>query len=339
MKIQRYNPNVESGQFGIISGEPGDVYHANPAISNSDLSLFLNDPKRFEAILNGEIEKESTKSQEFGDMFHVRFLESVEVFQSRFVLDSYVPSKPRKDQYEAHANYICEFKPSESIGEGEKQKKPTKAQIDAQAKRDKLIREYDQFWKVHEGKKLVTSDDVNRAKRMCDAIFSDPDAAPLLTNLEDMHRELTVRTQELDYGFSVQAKIDVYDEKNNVINDLKTVENLDIFNRNFVKFGYYRQAAFYTNVAELEFGHKVDQFNFIAVEKQPPHEVAVFTAKPHAIAQGIREIKTGLQSLGRALETDNFSKRYPGIVELDLEEWDDKRIKARLERLESEVAA
>ena len=338
MNIQRYNPEVEGGQFGIISGEPGGSYHANPAISNSDLKMFLDDPKRFEAIRNCEVETKESPSMHFGDVFHTRCLEPVEVFQSRFALDSIVPPSPTKAQYDAHAKYICEFKPSASIGEGEKQKKPTKAQVEAQEKRDKLILEYDNFWKVHDGKSVVSSEDMKRVNDMRDSIFSDPDAAPLLANFDNMHKELTLRTEELAYGFSVQSKLDIYDEEKNIAIDLKTVSNLDIFRRNFIKFGYYRQAAFYTLVAELLLEKPIDRFFFIAIESEAPHEVGVFEAKPHSIYQGTREIKIGLQGLRQALESGIFPKRYPGIVELDLEEWDDNRIEARLERIAKEVA-
>lgn len=344
MNIQSYNPRAKN-QTGIISGEPGDVYHANPAISNSDLSLFLTDPKRFEAIRKGEIEQKETPSLHFGDVFHTRCLESIKVFQKRFVLDSYVEPKPTKKQCESHANFICKYKASLNmekdsvVYEKEPIKKPTKPQIEAFINQDKLIRRYDNFWKVHKGKKVCSNDDLKHANAMRDAIFSDADAAPLLENFDGMCKELTLRTEELEHGFCVQSKLDLYDEMKNVAIDLKTVANLDLFKRNFVKFGYYRQAAFYTLVANLLLDREIERFYFIAVESETPHEVAVFETSPHSISQGIREIRTGLESLGNALESNRFSKRYPGIQQLDLEKWDDERIESRLERMAKEVAA
>jgi len=324
MNIQRYNPKSKD-QTGIISGEPGDVYHANPAISNSDLSLFLTDPKRFEAKRNGELKEKDSQDLLLGDIFHVLCLESIEVFNGRFVLDSICPPKPTKAQIEAHSKF-------------DQNKKPTTGQVTAFKKQDKLIKNYNNFWKVHEGKKLIKFADFLVAKNMRESLFEDVDAGKLLDGFEYMHRELTLRTDELTYGFKVQSKLDIYDPQEHVAIDLKSVRNLDVFKRNYYDFGYYRQAAFYKLVFEAVVGRKLQEFYFIAVEKEPPYEVGVFKVSDEALFLGTEEIHIGLKSLGQAIKSGSFKKRYAGITQLTLYPYQREKIAERLRRIESEVA-
>ncbi|MEM7789778.1 MAG: PD-(D/E)XK nuclease-like domain-containing protein [Verrucomicrobiota bacterium] len=325
MKLQHYNPSADGGQFGVIVGEPNDVYHANDAISNSDLSLFIKNPKRFEALRNGDIEKESKACYTLGSLFHLVSLEGIEAYNERYVLNIHEPKKPTPQQLRAHGNF----------GNIDK---PTKAQLEAFQRQSQLIEAYENFWKVHEGKESVRLEDDQTARAMRDSMLDDEDALEILYGFEEMHKELTVRTEKLKHGFSVQAKLDIYDEQTNRIIDLKSVHKLDQFRKEVWDFGYYRQAAFYSLVAELVFGKPIQEFLFIAVEASAPHEVGVFKCDEDFIAQGIAEIKAGLTHLGKCLKENSFPKRFCGVTTLFLESWEKKKSDDRMSRLERSVA-
>lgn len=315
MNVQPY---TQPGQTGVIRGEPNDVYHACDAISNSQLSMFLTDPKRFEALRNGDIKREEKPCWDLGSLFHVLSLEGVDEYQAQYVHESLVPPKPTSAQRKSYEKF-------QYLG------KPTKAQIEAHTKQSALIETHAQFWRHHAGKTVAKADDDAKARAMRDALFADADAAKLFPGWDKSHRELTMRTGKTKFGFGVQVKFDYYEMPGLAV-DLKSVRNLDVFKRDFYKFGYYRQAAFYSLVCELVTGVLPD-FYFIAVESEAPHEVAVFRPAPEAIEAGIDEIEVGLAALGKCLASGEFPKRFPGIKYLGLSPFEAERSALRVARL------
>jgi exodeoxyribonuclease VIII len=313
------NKYQQPGQTGIILNEPNDVYHADPAISNSDLSLFLSDPKRFEAIRKGEIEREHKACYDLGDLFHTVTLEGVDVYQSKYVHESLVPAKPTPQQLRAYEKF-----PGLD--------KPTKAQREAFEKQERIVKTHEAFWKHHEGKRPIKADDDAKARAMRDSLWADDDAVNLLTGWQSAYREITLRTEETRFGFPVQVKLDYFEPDTGRIVDLKSVRNLDVFRRNFADFGYYRQAAFYSLVCELVTG-VVPEFYFAAVEAEAPHEVAIFQAHPEAIETGIAEITAGLTALGQCLRADAYPKRFRGVQALFLKPWEVERAQGRVDRV------
>lgn len=311
-------PYTQPGQTGVIQGEPNDVYHDCEAISNSQLSMFLTDPKRFEGLRNGSLEREEKPCWDLGSLFHVLSLEGIDEYQAQYVHESLVPQKPTSAQVKAYEKY-------QYID------KPTKAQVEAHAKQSALIETHAQFWRHHAGKTVAKADDDAKARAMRNALFADTDAADLLYGWETSRRELTMRTGTTKFGFAVQVKFDYFEDTGFAV-DLKSVRNLDAFKRDFFKFGYYRQAAFYSLVCELVTG-VMPQFYFIAVESEAPYEVAVFWPEPAAIEAGIDEIEVGLAALGKCLASGEFPKRFPGVKTLGLSPFEAERSGQRVNRL------
>jgi len=307
-QIQKYDPARAGKQTGLLRGEPNDVYHSSDAVSSSNLSQFWANPKRYQALMLGEVEPSYTDAMRLGDLFHVTTLEDDETWQDRLVPAEWQPPKPSKAERAAYFRHASATSLS-------------KKEAEAQGARKQKIEIFDAFCKNHAGKTVVSDDEIATADAMRNSLDQDPDAGPLLFAV-NAETELTVRTRTLAYGFPVQARIDLCDFENRRMIDLKSVRDLDLFARNVGQLGYYRQAAFYQLVFEKVTGIKINDFLFVACETSPPHECAVFRVDPEDIERGIREIDAGLRSLAKSLESGDFPKRYPGINDVSLKPWD-----------------
>ena len=108
--------------------------------------------------------------------------------------------------------------------------------------------------------------------------------------------------------FAVQIRADWFDEKAEagpLILDLKSIEHLEDFDRQFLNLGHYRQAAFYCMVAETVLGldpQKI-QFAFLVAEKSEPFECVIRTPDAAAIAVGRKEAMRDLSTLRTCFET------------------------------------
>lgn len=132
------------------------------------------------------------------------------------------------------------------------------------------------------GARIVTDDQVQLAEAMARAVRSNLDAAVLL-NTAAM-REVTAIGTIGDRP--AKAKIDaiVRHAGATIIVDIKTCERADptAFARSAATYGYFHQAAWYSRLLNQHLP-PVDDFLIIAVEKSPPHLVAVYRIPSTAI--------------------------------------------------------
>lgn len=124
--------------------------------------------------------------------------------------------------------------------------------------------------------------------------------------------ELSVVWQDPDVGVLCKGRMDrvVTFAGWTMIVDLKTTgvsPSHQTWPREIHKWGYHVQAAFYVDGLDAH-AKRNRQFAWITVEKNPPHDVVVFTAEEGLIEQGRREYKRLLARHKKALETNV----YPG---------------------------
>ena len=128
------------------------------------------------------------------------------------------------------------------------------------------------------GARVVTEDQVRAAQAMADSVLEHPPARTLLRNSGE--REI-VCIGDLG-GRPAKAKIDALIEIPDpmdpitIIADLKTCTSASPreFAASAARFGYYHQAAWYCRLVSQH--RRVDDFLFIAVEKDPPYLCAVY---------------------------------------------------------------
>jgi hypothetical protein len=94
----------------------------------------------------------------------------------------------------------------------------------------------------------------------------------------------------------------------------------DGFARACAQYGYHVQAAWYLRALDKIAPHP-RRFAWIAVEKAPPHAVAVYEPSEAMLAQGASQAEQYFQRLRHAEETGNWPGYIEGIRPLDLPKW------------------
>jgi hypothetical protein len=112
--------------------------------------------------------------------------------------------------------------------------------------------------------------------------------------------------------------------ENGLVVDLKTVDGaVDplSWSRTLAKWGYHRQAAFYLDVLALA-GQKADSFVFVAVSKDPPHEIGIYLVDEESIEQGRRENRELLERLAACRRTGVWKHEWQGkILSVGVPRW------------------
>ena len=162
------------------------------------------------------------------------------------------------------------------------------ADFDARTKEGKALKQ--QY--LDEGKILLTRDQGEQIEGIVKAINAHPYAKRLLTGKHETAHFWT----DPETGEKCKCKTDCETDIGGVhyVVDLKTCGNADTdeFVRDAVKFGYFMQAAMYTQGVKCDKG--VDSvFVFVAVEKDPPYAVNVLQCGEDDIRLGMNGDRYG----------------------------------------------
>lgn len=146
-------------------------------------------------------------------------------------------------------------------------------------------------------KTIVHPDDISLAWRMVKSIRDKPSAVEILSRGKP---EVTFRKQ-MEH-FAIQARADWFDMHDPVaplIVDLKSIESLGSFDKQFFNFDYYKQAAFYRLVVAAVMGLETfqPQFCYIVVEKSEPFQCAIRVPDAESLAIGTKEVMAELTKL------------------------------------------
>ena len=178
---------------------------------------------------------------------------------------------------------------------------------------------------------------------MRDAVYAHPVAGKLLAH---GHPEVTARWRDSETGLECKARADLWVPSLGVIADLKSCADASVeeFSRSVAKYTYHVQAAMYLEgfrIASVEAteevrrkwrgsarteriasdGPQVDAFVFIAVEKEPPHLMAVYVLDEAAIERGRLRMRRGMRTLAECLAKDEWPGLPTHIQAIDLPRW------------------
>ena len=201
------------------------------------------------------------------------------------------------------------------------------ADFDARTKAGKELKQK----YLDEGKILLTVDQMEQIQGISDSIKANPYAKRLLTGKHESAHFWT----DPETGEKCKCKTDCETDINGVhyIVDLKTCGNAetDEFVRDAIKYGYFMQAAMYSDGVKCQTG-KDSVFVFVAVEKDPPYAVNVLQCGENEIRLGMNGDKNGRVMGYRALmnlyHKCRVERKWPGyegfdnkINEIQLPKW------------------
>ena len=121
-------------------------------------------------------------------------------------------------------------------------------------------------------------------------------------------------------GVHTKARAD-YLRKDGILVDLKTTQDASPlgFAKSVADFNYHRQVAWYWNLFSREID--VQDFYLIAVEKEPPYAVMVYTLDSEAIEKGQEECDKLFALYRHCLENDDWPAYPIEVQSLSLPAW------------------
>lgn len=166
---------------------------------------------------------------------------------------------------------------------------------------------YQAFLAQAEGKQIICSEALDELKSMDLSIKMHKDATALIS---DADYEKSLFWTDPDTGILCKVRPDIW--HNNFICDLKTTQSgaLRDFQKSVYAYSYHIQAGMIQEALKHVLGVDMQNFIFVAIEKEAPYAVAVYRLDPLAVSLGVARFKNILQGIKTCTETNNWPS-YP----------------------------
>jgi hypothetical protein len=289
------------GKFKLSDAD----YHADPAISSTQLVKALRSPAHFwhSASMNPKRAKDAdTDALEFGRAIHCYILERDVFEQTYIVLPEDAPKRPTKRQVEAA--------------------KPSPSTLEA-------ICWWEEFDAVvaERGAAVISQDDRATIVAMAEAlsaqeIESDSGAVAALSSLFSKGEgEMAYFWRDEPTGLMCRCKVDWL--IGNTVLDYKSTRDaqLHAFRRQVGNLHYHMRAAFYLDGVEIVTGKRPTQYILLAQEKEAPYCAAPYKLLDVDIEQGRAEYRRALDRIAASVKQVRFDGYSRKVVELSIPDY------------------
>lgn len=174
------------------------------------------------------------------------------------------------------------------------------------------------------GKQIVTGADMDLVNTMLEAVRDKATATELLSRGAP---EVVFRTP-FTGGLTLQCRCDWYDDTRDAwqrptILDVKTVESIADFDRQFRSYAYYRQAGFYQLVVAetLKLTGAYPRFIFLVCEKGEPNDCALFEPCETTLDYARRECAVLLKRMAECVATNEWPGQPDAVQSISLPDW------------------
>lgn len=177
-------------------------------------------------------------------------------------------------------------------------------------------KEWDSFCEANANRIILRIEDYQRAVDIGAAVRRHELAGAILSSGQ---AERVATWTDTATGLACRARIDWQPTAMSLL-DLKTARSIDKhkFAGACWAYGYFHQLAHYRNGIAAQSGHAPEAIGvlLIAVESEPPHDVAVYQPDADTMAQAAKEVSDLLALLKTCKELD----KWPGAHEREVEE-------------------
>lgn len=281
---------------GVHPDVPPEVYHSWAALSASQINIAHRSMAHLEAYRNGDFSI-SSSGFGFGTLAHHMTLEPdrpLDEFQFYPAFGD-LRSKIGKD---ARDRWLA------SVG----------VDIPGKAGWDEAV------WQF--GDRLVPESDIDRGHLVAARIRAHPMARHILD--APGGRELSCVWRDETTGLPCKIRVDIWDSSHLIIADLKTTADASRFGfgRSAGKFGYHRQAAWYSHgwrQVAGDAGLDPDcDFVIIACEKEPPYLVSVHQVGGEELRTGSIECRKIRDSVSGCVSRGQWPGYGDDVMDLEL---------------------
>lgn len=171
------------------------------------------------------------------------------------------------------------------------------------------------------GAEFVTAEELKHLVGMCDALLLHPQAKSMF---EGGILEKCGYYRDPITGLKCRIKPDCVDPSINGLFDFKTAR--DVSHRKFASavnsHRYDIQLVKYAYGSGQILGRRPDILGWVAVEKKPPYEVAVWQMGPMTQERAERHYRQSLDGIAEAIRTNTFEFRQREAEILEISNWD-----------------
>ena len=173
------------------------------------------------------------------------------------------------------------------------------------------------------GKTLLIKDDFDSCMDMVDSVRRNLPAVEMLDHPCAL-KEASIFNTDPDTGLALKARPDLFIPDTGLLLDVKTTRDASPkdggFEKQFFNLGYHIQAAFYKYVLELE-GYPIEEFSFLAVEKESPYAVQIHHLHKEVLEFGLLQVKDTLEQIKDVEDKDIDSTGWPSRNLILLPRW------------------
>lgn len=172
-----------------------------------------------------------------------------------------------------------------------------------------------QFALENIGKVIVTQDELTALIGMSKAVHAHKEASRCFAGGV---AETSIFWQDPEFGVRLKARPDYVNLDAREFIDLKTTEDASAnFGRSAFNYGYFRQAALYSDGIEAVYGFR-PVFKIVAVEKSAPYGVSVFKLTEAALAYGRLEARKAIKIYAECWDSGEWPCYLDGVQLLDV---------------------
>jgi hypothetical protein len=177
-----------------------------------------------------------------------------------------------------------------------------------------------QFESDTAGKEVLIIDEYASILNIRDAVMAHKAASKLLN--EAGESELSLVWEDKQTGVPMKGRLDKLLTTSRII-DLKTCEsaNPKDFEKSIFNYGYYLQAAVYTEAFKVNYGIEPLPFTFIAVENKPPYGVAVYELDEQALVLGQQVMRQCINLYKECKEFNDWPSYSQEVQTISVPKW------------------
>jgi hypothetical protein len=185
---------------------------------------------------------------------------------------------------------------------------------------DRKGKAYAEFVAANEGKTIFKPKDIETATAMAEAVRNHPLVRPYLVGGLYEH---AIYWTDPETKIACKARPDWLLPAQRTLLDLKSTKSIDArrFGNDAARYSYYAQLGHYDNGVIHALGWVPKRRLIVAVEKDPPHDVAVFELSNDDIFAGKEEVRALLARLKECRATGHWPGRYETEQALQLPGW------------------
>ncbi len=167
---------------------------------------------------------------------------------------------------------------------------------------------------------VCSEEELDHLKGMMDSLVRHDDAYALLKHGRS---EISGYYRDPETGVKCRFRPDFLPDGLSALVDVKTTRDctLDAFSRAIWNFRYDFQIAMYCEGVKQITGRRPEDAIFIAIEKTPPYEIAVYVADDALLERGMSDYRKCLRRLAECLKSSDWKGYQSGLRTIGLPSW------------------